>query len=55
MKYLEYEGEGAEGTSSWTLVENSLKNFQKYFWKIPKLTFSIRNKTVGNTPSLLIF
>jgi Icc-related predicted phosphoesterase len=45
---LEYEGEGAEGTFPWTLVENSLKNFQKYFWKKTWLTFSIRNKTVGN-------
>ncbi len=29
--YLEYEGEGEEGISPWTSVENSLKNSQKYF------------------------
>jgi hypothetical protein len=29
--YLEYEGEGEEGTNPWNSAENSLKNSQKYF------------------------
>jgi len=38
MVYLAYEGEGEEGTTPWNSAENSLKNSQKYFWKILRLT-----------------
>jgi hypothetical protein len=38
MVYLAYEGDGEEGTTPWNSAENSLKNSQKYFWKIFRLT-----------------